>query len=98
MSERINTHTQDPNERQDYKIDWAEVLQEFEPDDTIASATWTVSPTGPTIDSPASSHTTTTTTVWISNATAATDYQLEVTVTTAGGRILQGHLLIRVRS
>lgn len=94
MSVLVNTYTQDVNENLDYRIDWSATLG----DDTITGTpVWTVSPTGPTITNPAQSNTTTTTTCWFSGGTAGTDYQLEATVTTTGGRTFQGHIVILVR-
>lgn len=94
MSERIDTHTHDPNETLDYQIDWSRALDEG---DTIDEVAWTVTPQGPEIEDPAPSHTDTTSTCWFSGGTAGTNYVLEATVTTAGGRVLQGHLLMMVR-
>lgn len=95
MSQRLNANTiqQDPNETLDYVVDWSDQL---DAGDTITGTpAWTVTPSGLTVDD--QSNTTTTTTVWLTAGTANTDYQAEVTVTTTGGRVLQGHLLVRVR-
>lgn len=69
----------DPDGVEDYGFDWSDWLDT----DTISSSTWIV-PTGITKDS--DSHTTTTTTIWLSDGTANTSYQITNRIITAGGR------------
>lgn len=95
MSQRLNLNTleQDPDETVDYVVDWSDQLDAG--DTIIGTPVWTVSPSGLTVDD--EDNDTTTTTVWLTAGTANTDFQVECTITTQGGRVLQGHLLIRVR-
>jgi hypothetical protein len=55
--------------------------------DTISAASFTVNPTGLTINSPISSFTATTATVWISGGTLGACYDVYCTITTAAGLI-----------
>ena len=95
MSELVATFQKDPSEKLDYVLNWATALA----GDTISgsNSTW-VTPAGLTQElSPAPSNTTTTTTVWLSGGTSPTDYHVENTIVTTGGRTLQAHILIQVR-
>lgn len=85
-----HTFVKDPNAVLDYLIDWSAWLGA----DTIATCTWTV-PTGITKDS--DSHTTTTTTVWLSGGTAGAQYTVANRITTAGGRTEDRSLSILVQ-
>ncbi|MFO0271368.1 MAG: hypothetical protein ACK53W_12640 [Gemmatimonadota bacterium] len=82
--------TKDPGARVDYDLDWSEYLGA----DTIATSSWTV-PAGLTLY--AQTATTTVATVWIEGGTAGVDYAITNRVTTAGGRIDERSILIRVR-
>lgn len=73
----------------DYTIYWAKLLGT----DTIASSSWSV-PTG--ITSSSNTNTTTTTTIWLSGGAIETEYQVENTIVTAGGRTHVRTLLILV--
>jgi hypothetical protein len=95
MSELVATFQKDPSEVLDYTLDWSTALA----GDTISgtNSTW-VTPSGLTqVVSPAPSNTTTTTTVWLSGGTSPTDYAVENTIVTTGGRTIQAHMLIQVR-
>lgn len=99
MSQRLGSFTHDPNEELDYLVDWA---RQLDAGDTITGTpTWVIAPTGSlelSSDHPATS-TSTTTTVWLkkNTGTVGSDYTVEVTLVTVGGRTIQGHLLIRIR-
>ncbi len=69
----------DPDAILDYGCKWLEWLD----GDTISSSTWIV-PSGLTEDS--ASHTTTTTTIWLSGGTAGQTYEVVNRITTAAGR------------
>jgi hypothetical protein len=88
MEERLK----DPGGTVPFTINWAPYLGT----DTIASATWTVA-TG--ITKVSDSHTTTTTTVWLSGGTAGVDYLISCQITCVGGppQIDKRSILIRVR-
>lgn len=85
----IQTFTKDPNAVLDYTIDWSLWLA----GDTISTATWTV-PMGITKD--LDTKTTTTTTIWLSGGSAATNYSVAVRVVTAGGRTDDRTIVISV--
>ena len=84
----------DPSDIRDYSFDWTRVLATADPDDTIATSTWTI-PAGLTKDSEA--NTTTTTRVWVRGGTAGENYTVTNRVTTAGGRTLERSALLPVR-
>lgn len=92
MSLRAGVTTKDPDEELDYTIDWSRELGT----DTIASSAWAF-PSGIVEGSVADSFEDQTATVWVDGGTADTDYQIENTITTAGGKTLQAHMLIQVR-
>lgn len=94
MSQRLNPNAleQDPHEVLDYLVDWSDQL---DTGDTISTSGWTVTPSGPTLS--IQSNTTTTATTFLAGGTSGVDYTLENTITTAGGRTFQGHLLLRIR-
>lgn len=75
--------TQDPDEVLDYVKDWTDELA----GDTIATSTWSILPTGPTLSGTAS--TTTSATVFVASIAAGAMYSLLNTVVTAGGRTYQ---------
>lgn len=80
----------DPDEVLDYEMDWsARVLT-----DTIATSTWIV-PTGITKNS--DSHTTTTTTIWLSGGTAGTTYTFTNRIITAGGRTMDDSVKLKCK-
>jgi hypothetical protein len=72
-------YTKDPNAKLDYRIDWSAWLET----DTIVTSTWAV-PDGLTKVS--DSHTTTTSTVWLSGGTLEASYTVVNHIVTAAGR------------
>lgn len=80
MSASQTMPPKDPNAVLDYEIDWSSWLATSE---TISTSTWTV-PTGITKDS--DTHTTTTTTAWLSGGTAGNIYTLTNRIVTNQGR------------
>lgn len=70
----------DPNEVLDFVVDWSDWLPTG---DTISTSAWTV-PAGITNDS--DTNDTTTTTIWLSGGTLATQYELTNRIVTANGR------------
>ena len=81
--------TKDPNSTLDYTVTWSSWLTA----DTISSVAWTVE-TG--ITQTAATNTTTTATIWLSGGEAGTEYTVTCRVTTAGGRIDQRSIAVRV--
>lgn len=79
----------DPGSTLDYQIDWSQWLGS----DTIASSTWTV-PAG--LTDHASSNTTTETVQWLAGGTVGAVYQVVNQITTAGGRIAERTIEIRM--
>ena len=83
----------DPDDVKDYEVDWTNRL----PSDTITSSTWTVAiGTGLVIDS--SSFTTMVTKVWVSGGSAGVTYELLNRVETAGGRIYDQTMKLKVKA
>ncbi len=81
----------DPDEVLDYEIDWSPRLGA----DTILTSTWTV-PAG--IIKASDSHTTTTTTVWLSGGTLLASLELTNRVVTAGGRTMDQSVKIKIKA
>lgn len=79
----------DPADIADYQINWEQLLGA----DTIATSAWTVTG-GLVIDS--QSHTTTSTTVWLSGGTVGLQ-RITNRITTAGGRTLERTVEMEVR-
>jgi hypothetical protein len=84
------TAIKDPSARLDYDVDWSEWIGT----DTIASVVWTVEAG---ITQYATSATATVATIWLEGGTAGADYTIGCRITTAGGRIDERSILIRVR-
>ena len=80
----------DPQAVLDYKIDWATWLGT----DTISAVSWTVA-SGITQDSV--SNTTTAATIWLSEGTVGSTYDLICHITTAGGRQDDRTIAIEIR-
>ena len=80
----------DPSARKDYTVDWTAWLD----DDTIDAVEWMV-PSG--ITQTSASNTTTAATVWLSGGTHGSEYAVVCQITTAGGRIDQRSIPIRIR-
>lgn len=89
----LSTVTQQPAERLDYDIDYAE--QDFlTTGETISSATAAVAPVGLSV---ALINLSTRVKLWIDGGAAGTTYKVTVTVTTSDGRIKQAELKVRIK-
>lgn len=84
--------TKDPDEKLDFTINWADFLGT----DTISGTPVWVVPTGITQSTPAPSNTTTTTTIWLTGGTIGAEYELVNRIVTAGGRMADRSLRIRL--
>lgn len=84
-------YRKDPDATLDYQVDWSAWLGT----DTISVSSW-IAASGITTGSPASSHTTTTATVWASGGTAGEVYTLTNRIVTAGGRTNDQSIVIQV--
>lgn len=80
---------QDPAETLDYSLDWTSWLA----GDTISTATWAITPTGPTLSSPSVAGAVATTLV--AGVAFATIYRLTCTVVTGMGRTSDRSITIR---
>lgn len=89
---RVGTGKQQPSERLLYSIDYAEALAD---DDHPEGAVATVTPEGLTVDTPFTVDSRVR--FWVSGGVAGVSYKIEVTVTTAEGRIFQDELILRVK-
>lgn len=87
----------DPNDVEDRYLDWTERLSEA--GDTVASAAWTITPTGDAddLDIDSQSETTALTTVWLSKGRAGVTYLLTCRMTTAGGRVIDQTVKLKVK-
>ena len=85
------TAPKDPDEIKDYGIDYALLLLT----DTISTSTWTL-PSAITKNS--DSHTTTTTTIWLSGGTAGTSYALLNRIVTLGGRTYDRTVKLKMKN
>lgn len=86
----------DPDAKLPFAVDWSQWLANE--GDTAASATW-ITPVGIVREaSPAPSLTGGTATAWFSGGTHGTDYRVTCRLTTAGGRIDDRTLTIKVRT
>ena len=93
MARVLREYQQDEDDDLDYSIDWSATMTSD--GDTISLSTWTVNPTGPTLDNQSS--TTTATTTYVSGGTVGTDYTVTNQITTAGGRVYNRSFIVRVR-
>lgn len=82
----------DPDELLDYTLDWSGRLAG---DDTIATSVWTV-PSGITNED--EEKTGTSTTLWLSGGTEGQSYSFLNRVTTAGGRIMDQTVTLKLKS
>ncbi len=82
----------DPDAVLDYTLDWSAWLG----DDTIDTLEVRKNDEGIEIDS--ESHTTTTTTVWLSGGMNGTNYSISFRITTTAGRIDERTIVVKVRS
>jgi hypothetical protein len=87
----IPTYYMSEGDRLDFQIDHAAWLG----DDTISTAAWSVSPTGPTLEDDAADDTTTT--IWVDDVTLHSRYLVTVLITTAAGRLKERSFWIEVR-
>lgn len=98
----------DPDEVLDYDIDWtvrlysADELEAFNagdesqvPADSIASSTFTLPPG---IVANSSTHTATSTKVWISGGTEGQSYQVQNEIVTAGGRTMDMTVKLKIKT
>lgn len=88
-----NLDTKDPDEVKDYSINWAREMAQY--DDTIDTSLWIV-PAG--ITKLTDTHGTTSATIWLEDGVLGANYLLTNRITTAGGRILDQSITIRVRA
>ena len=87
----------DPDEILDYEINWsAPDGARLSPGDTIVTSTWPVIPAGITKNS--DSHTTTSSTIWLSGGTIGATYELTCRITTAGGRTHDQSVKLQVKA
>lgn len=85
----------DPDSRLPFSVDWTAWLSNE--DDTGASATW-IAPAGIVQEaSPAPSLTAGVATAWFSGGTDGKDYRITCRLTTAGGRVDDRTVVIKVR-
>ena len=70
-----------PDDKLDYGRDWSDWLAAG---DTIATSTWAITPTGPTLED--ESNDDTETVVWVSGCTAGVTYTLNNTIIDNDGR------------
>ena len=71
----------DPDAKLDYGVDWSDWLATG---DTIATSTWAITPTGPTLAS--ESNDDTSTVVWVSGCTRGVVYTLTNSIVDNDGR------------
>jgi hypothetical protein len=86
--------SKDPNAVLDYALDWADPLNSWLGDQTIASVTWTVAP-GLTLVS--QSNTPTVAQVRLSGGTVGTTYSVACRITTNTGEIDKRTFRVRVQ-
>lgn len=90
LGTRANPYVKDPNAVLDFTVNWASYLGA----DTITSDSWIV-PTGITVVT--ETNTTTASTIWLSGGTISEKYGLTNRVVTAGGRVDDRTIYIRVK-
>lgn len=95
MTDAPTRWEKDPGDILDFEADWAADDEDWLDGDTISASAWTV-PDGITKDS--DTHTSTTTTIWLSGGTAGSSYKLTNQITTAGGRTANKSRYILVRN
>jgi hypothetical protein len=90
----------DPDERLDYRLDWAAEMAAMD-GDTIQDSQWVVDDANLTLlDSGgfSPSFTDTSTQVWLSDGIEGVTYTLTNRVTTAGGRILEQSIRLKIKT
>ena len=85
----------DPQAILDYSFDWG---TNYLGTDTIASSTWSVSPSGPDITTHPNSHTDTIATVWMGGGTEGQSYILTNEIVTTAGRTDDRSITVVVKS
>lgn len=86
----FNWPSKDPAELLDYTINWAAPLA----GDTIVSSVWALSAAD--LVEATSTQTSNTATIWLSGGTLNQTYQVKNTITTAGGRIFDQTVSIKI--
>ncbi len=89
----LGTFPKQPLERLDYDLDFQEWLPSG---DLIVSAT-AVASTGITVETPLIDATQKVVKVWVTGGTTGVTYKIQVTATTAEGRVKEGEIRIKVR-
>lgn len=89
----------DPDERVDYVIDWSAELTAMG-GDTISASTWVVDDAALVIGTGSfvPTFTDTATRVWFTGGVSGTKYSITNRITTAGGRILDQTVPLRVKT
>lgn len=88
----MSSYTKDPDATLDYSVDWSAQLDDG---DTITASSWPEVDDGITVDS--HEHTDTAAVVWVSGGTAGTTYALTNRITTAGGRIDDRTIRLKIK-
>lgn len=88
----LNTFVKQPADYLDYDVEYEDFLSDG---DSVASGTATVSAAGLTVDPPLVVGTTLK--LWVAGGTVGTTYKVDVTMTTAQGRIKQDELRFRIK-
>ena len=89
---KLGTVTQQPSERLSYTIDYKDFLTDG---DNVSTATPSVSPSGLVIDEV--SVIDPRVRFYVSSGTAGVKYKMQMDVTTADGRILQGEIIFKIK-
>jgi hypothetical protein len=91
----LETWQKEPGEKQDYDVDFTKYIRSMGETVGAAHSLSVSADTGITVT--ASSITDGVAKIWLQGGTDGEDYQVTAIVTTAGGRIHHGHILIQVR-
>ncbi|PZT99504.1 MAG: hypothetical protein DI630_16945 [Gordonia sp. (in: high G+C Gram-positive bacteria)] len=87
-------YTQDPADVLDYANDWSEWLDAGE---TIASSTWSVSPSGLATSLQSIVNNDTTSVVWLSGGTVDRSYTVTNRITTTDSRTVERSITVVIR-
>lgn len=93
MAAVIERFTQDPDARLDYSIDWSAWLVGT---DEIATSSWAVAPTGPTLSDSSLSVSKKVTTVFFAGGAVGERFVLTNSIITTGGREDDRSISIRI--
>lgn len=100
MSAKIKYDPKDPDERDDFKLDWTARLAPI--DDTIVTSTWAIVTDQTGASSPLNifdqDNTTLTTRLWIEGGDEGVTYEILNEILTTGGRTLQQTIYIPCKS